>query len=293
MSQADTEQTLCETARAKVNLSLTVHGRLPDGYHHLESLVVFPDIHDRLTLEPGRPLALDIDGPMARHIPAAGNLVTKAAEAVRSVAPSVRLGRFHLEKHLPAAAGIGGGSADAAAALRLIIRANTDLSDLVDWRGIASRIGADVPVCLQSRASVMSGIGEVVRVLPRLPPAWILLVNPGVAVATADVFRALSAAAVETLPRPAPAPDLPSFAALVDWLAARPNDLQPAACALCSAIPGVLAALETIEGARIVRMSGSGATCFALFDNEEACAAGAVSIRAREAGWWVAAAPIG
>lgn len=287
---------LIELAPAKINLTLLVHGRRPDGYHELESLVVFagPEACDRLTLLPGRSFDLEITGPGASLLASEDvsiNLVSRAVAAALRVAPDLSTGCFRLEKRLPVAAGIGGGSADAAAALRLLQRANpSDAS--IDWTTIAASIGADVPVCLEGRASVMRGLGEQVAPVPALPPVWAVLVNPGVALATADVFRALDA---ESLPADwsddglTPALALGDQDALLRHVAAGRNDLEAAAKQLCPPIADVISLLAGLEGARVARMSGSGPTCFALLESAEAAEAGRRHLALARPDWWVAA----
>ncbi|WP_049792657.1 4-(cytidine 5'-diphospho)-2-C-methyl-D-erythritol kinase [Polymorphum gilvum] len=254
-----------EFARAKVNLALHVTGQRADGYHLLDSLAVFPDIGDRLRVSPAKATSLVLSGPFADALEAddPDNLVLKAGrlffEHSRQVAPPLR---FALEKNLPVASGIGGGSADAAACLRLLAdrygRGRADAA-LV---GIALALGADVPACLAQRPCRLSGIGERLDPAPPLPEIAIVLVNPGVGVSTPAVFRAL-----ETRDNP-PLPAFPErFATpevLLDWLRATRNDLQPAAMSICPAIGTVLDALDARPETLFARMSGSGATCFAL-----------------------------
>jgi 4-diphosphocytidyl-2-C-methyl-D-erythritol kinase len=298
---------LVETALAKVNLTLRVLGKRPDGYHELDSLVAFALTGDTLSLMPGESFRLEICGPGAggllRDAEAGGsppNLVERAVMAALEAAPDLEAGVFRLEKQLPIAAGIGGGSADAAAALRLLGRANADRAGAVDWMGIAAATGADVPVCFVNRCTFMGGLGERVTPAGALPPAWIVLANPRVPLATADVFRALRAApisegaaepgAIETgTARPANFDDLDALLAYVDE---RPNDLEAAAGRLCPAVEVVRSALWELEGALIARMSGSGPTCFALFASAETAEAGARVLSAANPGWWVAAAPL-
>jgi 4-diphosphocytidyl-2-C-methyl-D-erythritol kinase len=285
---------LVEPAPAKVNLTLRVTGRRPDGYHELESLVAFARVGDRVDFEPGDTLALDVRGPFAA---AAGNLadnlVLKAARELARRAPELTLGRFILTKELPVAAGLGGGSADAAAALRLLARANAlDDARLAD---AARATGADVPVCLDAKARVMRGIGDVLSAPLDLPPLPAVLANPGVPLATKDVFGAFArlgapkAVAGFDMAAPLGASVTSALAAL----ARGSNDLEPAAVALCPAVAEALAALRATPDCRLVRMSGSGATCFGLYANESAAAAAAQAIAARHPGWWVRATVLG
>ncbi len=279
-----------EAAPAKVNLYLHLRGRRADGYHLLDSLAVFPAIGDRLSVAPGPGLSLEIDGPFGAGLTAEpDNLVLRAARALagaHGLAPDAAL---RLEKHLPLASGIGGGSSDAAAALRLLSR----LWGVAIPGGLALTLGADVPVCLGApEPRCMAGIGERLSPAPALPGFWMVLVNPGVAVATGAVF-----AAVEQRDNPPgpPPPPLTDFVALTGWLAHQRNDLQAAATSICPPIAEVLAALGSAElgAAPLARMSGSGATCFALHGTEAGAVAQADRLRRAHSDWWIAAAPVG
>jgi 4-diphosphocytidyl-2-C-methyl-D-erythritol kinase len=286
---------LVETAPAKVNLTLRVLGRRPDGYHELESLVAFADAGDTLRLTPGEGLSLSVRGPNAGQAgPDTDNLVLKAASALASSIVGVQLGAFELEKMLPVAAGLGGGSADAAAALRLLARANELRLDDARLYEAACATGADVPVCLDPRARVMRGIGEILSAPLALPPLPAVLVNPGVAVATKDVFARWS-------PPAAPAPlfdwtavgDLANRDQILRLLAYQPNDLEEPAMAVAPAVAETLAALRALSGCRLARMSGSGATCFALFSTAAEAILAAQSLGARHPQWWVRAGALG
>jgi 4-diphosphocytidyl-2-C-methyl-D-erythritol kinase len=280
-----------ERAPAKVNLTLRVVGRRADGYHEIESLVVFAGVGDTLTFTPGKDLALAVRGPTAA---ASGgvddNLVLKAARALAERIEGLKLGRFALAKRLPVAAGLGGGSADAAAALRLLARANRIPLDDPRLMEAARATGADVPVCLNPRARIMRGIGELLSDpldLPRLPA---VLVNPGVAVPTKDVFAALR------LKPATAAPSSPSSqgggekrAALLARISGDRNDLELPAIALQSVIADVLAALRSMPACQLARMSGSGATCFGLFASMRAAQAAARTLRTHHPTWWVRA----
>lgn len=284
--------TLQELAPAKINLTLRVAGRRPDGYHELSSVVAFAGVADVLTLVPGDAVSLEITGPFASAIDG-DNLVLKAVRLALEAEPALRTGRFHLTKNLPVAAGIGGGSADAAAALRLLQRLDPSLAAGVDWHDVARRIGADVPACLAGRALHMGGIGEVLTPLPPLPRVPAVLVNPRVPLATGPVFAALAA---PLLPADAGtvAPVLPCHAvALQSWIAANGNDLESPAKYLCAAIGDVLDALRASDGVRLARMSGSGPTCFGLFATEAAADTASRTLAAARPGWWVAATTIG
>lgn len=278
-----------EPAPAKINLTLHVTGRREDGYHLLDSLVAFADIGDTLLAAPAPALSLTLAGRFGARVPAgADNLVMKAAALVagaRGVA-------FTLEKNLPPASGIGGGSADAAAAIRAAIRLDTDCPAAfahrlaaLDARAVLA-LGADLPVCLHARPARMRGIGETLDTLA-FPESPVLLVNPGVELATGAVFARL--AAPDNPPMPAALPRWHDVRALARWLAGQRNDLERPACAIAPAIAAVLGLLSAQPDALIARMSGSGATCFALFpDVVAARRAGAAIARVRP-GWWVAA----
>jgi 4-diphosphocytidyl-2-C-methyl-D-erythritol kinase len=281
-----------ERAPAKVNLTLVVRRRRVDGYHDLESLVVFARCGDELRFDPGgEGFRLVVRGRTAASAgPDADNLVLRAAKALAATAP-VPGGTFSLVKRLPVAAGLGGGSSDAAAALRLLARAG-DLS-LRDERVLAAAraTGSDVSVCLDPHARFMRGTGHelgAVLSLPRLPA---LLVNPAVAVSTPAVFRALGLeAGADQAGDPATAletgPQL-GRAALLSLLAASRNDLEAPAVALAPEVATALAALRADPGCRFARMSGSGATVFGLFDTCRAAAAAGKAIAAVHPGWWV------
>jgi 4-diphosphocytidyl-2-C-methyl-D-erythritol kinase len=285
---------LIEDGRAKVNLTLRVVGRRVDGYHDLESVVAFADCADRVSLTPGSKFNLKTTGPLARDCgDTADNLVFKAAQLLGERVPDLKLGEFTLDKMLPVAAGIGGGSADAAAALRLLAKLNglaIDDSRLIE---VAKLTGADVPVCLASRACVMTGVGETLLplALPKLP---CVMVNPRVAVATRDVFEALGLRNGELLVGAADvirAAAWPEHGASVeDWveaLAASSNDLEAPATRLQPVIGEVLSALSATNGAWLARMSGSGATCFAIFENTAEAQRAAQKIQLDHPQWWV------
>jgi 4-diphosphocytidyl-2-C-methyl-D-erythritol kinase len=281
---------LVENARAKVNLTLRVLGRRTDGYHEIESLVAFADFGDRLSFSRGAKLALAVRGPGAA---AAGdgddNLVLKAARALATADPDIVLGAFRLDKRLPVAAGLGGGSADAAAALRLIAQANGLAHDDSRLYAAAGATGADVPVCLDPRPRIMRGIGEVLSAPLSLAPLPAVLVNPGVALATKAVFAAW------TPPAHGVAADLEAVAKLSSrdqlwqFLQTQSNDLEAAAVALKPVIADVLDALRGLAGCKLARMSGSGATCFGLLSSTAAALAGAKLLRAKYPHWWVRA----
>ena len=263
-------------APAKVNLYLHVTGKRADGYHLLDSLAVFPAVGDKITVEAAQTCTLDLCGRFGAALTSEpDNLLLRAA---RALAPE-RGAHLSLEKNLPVASGIGGGSADAAAALRALCALwgikPANLSD------IALQLGADVPVCLRSVPTRMQGIGEILAPAPRLPNFGMVLVNPGVAVPTPTVFKARTGGFT-------PAPRLPGCwvdaAAMAADLAHYNNDLQDAAIALEPVIATVLATLSALPGVLLARMSGSGATCFALFATEAAAATAAQQITQKE--WW-------
>ncbi|QYK41855.1 MAG: 4-(cytidine 5'-diphospho)-2-C-methyl-D-erythritol kinase [Paracoccaceae bacterium] len=271
-----------EFAPAKVNLTLHVTGQRADGYHLLDSLVVFADVGDRVTADSGQGLCLRIEGPQAAGLSSGpDNLVLRAARAM-----GVADATLTLWKALPLASGIGGGSADAAATLRALARLTGRALPPAD---AVLALGADVPVCLAGSAARMSGVGEVLEPVPPLPPGWLVLVNPAVAVPTPAVFAALSRR--DNPPQPA-LPRLADAAALAAWLAACRNDLEPAARAIAPVIGDTLGALSHSPGCLLARMSGSGATCFGLFASPAESAAAAAQIRAARPGWWVADAAI-
>jgi 4-diphosphocytidyl-2-C-methyl-D-erythritol kinase len=286
---------LIEDGRAKVNLTLRVVGRRVDGYHDLESVVAFADCADRLSLVPGSELGLKTTGPLAQDCgEVADNLVFKVAQLLRERVPGLQLGEFTLDKSLPVAAGIGGGSADAAAALRLLAQLNGFALDDPRLIEVAQLTGADVPVCLASQACVMTGVGETLQPLS-LPDMPCVMVNPCVPVATRDVFNALGLRSGELL---VGATDIllqdrswPEAGASVgEWIGAFEevgNDLEAPAMRIQPVIGEVLSALGAADGARLVRMSGSGATCFAIFENAAEAQAAADIIRRGHPDWWV------
>lgn len=282
--------TLLEKAPAKINLTLRVLGRRADGYHELESLVAFADVADRLTLYPDRDETLEIVGPFAgKSGPVVDNLVLKSLAAARARITGLKGGRFLLEKNIPVAAGLGGGSADAAAALRLIARANDLALDDPRLTSAALTVGADVPVCLKSQSLVMRGVGEVLSEPIDLPPLPAVLVNPGVPLATRDVFSKFAGG-----PGGSDIADVPKeFGSLIEFLKQHDNDLTSAACACAAVVEETLAALRALPDVRFVRMSGSGPTCFALFASRSAAAAAAQKLRDGQKNWWVESATIG
>src|SRR5712672_488043 len=285
---------LIEEGRAKVNLTLRVIGRRTDGYHDIESVVAFADCADRLTLTPGSELTLQLSGPLAQACGATSdNLVLKVARLLGENVPDLKVGSFTLDKVLPVAAGIGGGSADAAAALRLLARANGLATDDPRLIEVAQLTGADVPVCLASRACDMTGVGETLLPLS-LPVIPCVLVNPRVPVATKDVFAALGLRNGELLVGIADVLQATAWpeegASIEDWvevLAANSNDLEAPAMRIQPVIGEVLAALNATDGSWLARMSGSGATCFAIFENTPEAQRAAQRIQLDYPQWWV------
>ena len=289
-----TSGVLATRAPAKVNLTLHVLGRRADGYHELESLVVFAGVADRLELTPGEGLSLKVHGPTAGTAgPTSDNLVLRAAHALAGRVPGLRLGTFRLTKNLPAAAGIGGGSSDAAAALRLLARLNDLAPEDARVAEAARSTGADVPVCLDPRPRMMRGVGERIGPPLALPPLFAVLVNPRVSVPTPEVFRRLARLTGEVGPSDHPAvPAVPAGAAaagLLAFLETGRNDLEPPAMAAEPMIGEALTRLRALGECRLARMSGSGATVFGLFDDCRAAARAARSIRSAEPAWWVKA----
>jgi 4-diphosphocytidyl-2-C-methyl-D-erythritol kinase len=285
---------LSDQARAKVNLTLRVNGRRVDGYHDLESVVAFADCADGLTLAPGPDLDLKMSGPLAQACgDTSDNLVLKAARLLAERVPDMKAGSFSLDKALPVAAGIGGGSADAAAALRLLAQLNGLALDDPRVVEVAKLTGADVPVCVNSLGCVMSGVGETLEPLS-LPTMPCVMVNPGVPVATRDVFNALGLRNGELLVGATDVllqdrwPD--AKASLEDWveaLAASSNDLEAPAMRVQPVIGEVISALNATNGAWLARMSGSGATCFAIYENTADAGRAAEQIRRDHPTWWV------
>jgi 4-diphosphocytidyl-2-C-methyl-D-erythritol kinase len=281
-------QPLATRAPAKINLTLHVLGPRADGYHELESLVAFAGTGDDLRLEPGARLALEVSGPTASLAGSdADNLVLKAVRLLADRVEGLQLGTFHLTKRLPVAAGIGGGSSDAAAALRLLARLNGLPLSHPAVREAARLTGADVPVCLDPRARMMRGAGEELGAPLHLPRLFAALVNPRVPVETPAVFKALGLQ---------PGQDLAGAnhpiierGALIDTLKAARNDLEPPALRIQPLIGEALGLLRQTTDCRLARMSGSGATVFGLYDSCEAAAEAAKAVRSARPNWWVKA----
>jgi 4-diphosphocytidyl-2-C-methyl-D-erythritol kinase len=277
-------------ARAKINLTLHIRGRFENGYHDLESLVAFAECGDDVTLIAGERLSLSVKGPEAALLVDAGdNHILKAAEALARLKPGLRLGRFELVKRLPVTSGMGGGSADAAAALRLLARLNDLEPEDPALFQAAIETGADVPVCLQSRARMMRGIGDDLGERLELPRLYAVLVNPRLGSSTPAVFKEIGLKAGEAHhgePHPVIVSDL-TRPALLQSLEQGRNDMQTAATALLPVIGEVHAALSELPGCRLARMSGSGATVFGVFDSCRAAALAAKSLKRRFSHWWI------
>lgn len=281
---------LLEKAPAKVNLTLHIRARRDDGFHDLESLVVFAGVHDVLSLHPGPTLSIHVSGPTAEATgPGDQNSVIKAARALAARVDGLRVGAFRLLKRLPAAAGVGGGSSDAAAALRLLARLNALSLDDPRVIAAAQETGSDVPVCLVPRARMMSGRGEIVGPPLGLPPVFAVVVNPGVALSTPAVFAQIGLKPGEqSIWGAHPRIDASeSFDGLLAKVRKGRNDMEDAASVLAPVVGHVLAVLAAARGAKLARMSGSGATCFALFENCHSAARAARVIRRDHPGWWV------
>ena len=285
-------------APAKVNLTLHVTGQRPDGYHLIDSLVAFAPVCDRLRIRPGEALTLSVDGPEAADVPPGDdNLVMRAAAALSGG----RGASLHLRKNLPVASGIGGGSADAAAAIRGLLlywmdAAEAQALENAPDEAISDRyahllgLGADVPMCLLARSCRARGIGEKIEFID-LPAVPALLVNPRLPVSTPQVFKNL-----RSRDNPPMDPVLPRFFSgdeLIEWLAGQRNDLEGPAIRVQPAIAEVLSVLHATPGCRLARMSGSGATCFALYDTVEVATEAAQLVAARQPAWWTAAGLLG
>jgi len=277
-------------APAKVNLFLHVGPVDADGYHPLASLVAFADVGDRVSVAPSDHLSLTVSGPFAEGLAGQGdNLILRAVRALADAAgvPEPTLA-FTLDKQLPIAAGLGGGSSDAGAALKLardVLSLSLDEDALA---GIAAVIGADGPMCLHARAAWAEGRGDLLTFEPRLPSLPAVLINPGVPSPTGAVYRAYDGGPPAAADRPAP-PSSWGLNAVLDWLSDQRNDLQAPAVALAPAIGEALREAAALPGVRLARMSGSGATVFALFETTDAARDAARRLSDRRSGWWVKA----
>jgi 4-diphosphocytidyl-2-C-methyl-D-erythritol kinase len=279
-------QAIVECARAKVNLTLGVRGRRSDGYHEIESLVTFADVHDIVTLQPGAFSSVTVAGPWAQQI-AGENLLARTLALLEKAEPAVRLGAVHLEKRLPVAAGLGGGSADAAALLRAVRRANPERAHRMPWQEIAARLGSDVPVCLVDRPALIWGRGERMTALSALPAMPAVLANPCKPLPTGPVFAALRSGPASPAAQAPAVPALAGLDAALGYMLARGNDLEPAAMGLMPEVAEIKAALAAQAGRGLVAMSGSGPTCFAVFSTAAEAERAAGSVADANAGWWV------
>jgi 4-diphosphocytidyl-2-C-methyl-D-erythritol kinase len=281
-----------ELAGAKVNLSLQVLRRRDDGYHDITSVVAFAGVGDEVKLERGALLSLDVRGPFAGAISGA-NLVLEALAALQRAAPRLVLGAVELTKTLPVAAGLGGGSADAAALLRAVRRANPDLAAVVPWHDIAVTLGADVPACLLSRAAVLMGKGDVLQPLGGMPPLPAVLVHPGFAgmeSKTAQVFeRFATLKRKPSSPRQIPV-NWSSIEEVATFVGASGNDLLAPAMSLWPELGDVLRTVRASRGCLVAAMSGAGPSCFGLFADERSATEAAAIMAAAQPAWWVRAA---
>lgn len=292
MSAADAQLgTVTVHAPAKVNLTLHVCGRRSDGYHLLDSLVVFADVGDRISVSNSDDLSLEIAGPFGEALAGeTDNLVMRAAQLLRALANSNKGARIRLEKNLPVASGIGGGSSDAAAALRACAELWAIDPTRISSTELATKLGADVPVCFFRKPAFMSGAGEILSPAPPLPTCWLVLVNSGQPLATKTVFAALSDFS-PALTRSA-FYNLADAAGLAAALKSHQNDLTGPARALAPSIASTLSALENAPECLLARLSGSGPTCFGVFAGERAARNAAALISSTEPGWWVAPARV-
>lgn len=285
-SATETATVTDEPAPAKLNLFLHVGRRRPDGYHDIDSLVVFTAFGDRVRLMPADALSLERTGPRAGDVPATreDDLCVRAAQALGHAVGRDPAFRITLEKNIPVAAGLGGGSADAAAVVRALCRIWGEDPGSPAVSRVAAALGADVPVCLAGRPARVSGIGERVVPLSGAAALWVLLVNPGVPLSTADVFGAyrpgdgMAAAPAEL--------DVSSANDVAGAMRRLRNDLDAPARACCPPVAEIIDALDAVPGCLLARMSGSGPSCWALFDDAQACAGAKAAVRAKHPGWW-------
>jgi len=281
---------ICVFAPAKINLFLYVGDQRADGYHALQSLMVFADVGDELMIESADDLSLAIEGPFAAALKGeSDNIVLKAARALAKRANVTPNAKLTLAKNLPVASGIGGGSADAAAALRGLCKLWQVKLTEADLQDVALSLGSDVPACLKGRPCWVEGIGERLTVIPIFPLLHIVLINPGVAVSTADAYRMLETKSGTGREHPATFRDAN---ALLGFLETTGNDLEAPARKLAPLICEVMAALCEDEATLLARMSGSGATCFGLYGSSDAARETASKIGTANPGWWVKAAKI-
>lgn len=272
-------------ARAKINLFLHVGARRDDGFHPLQSLAIFTAFGDRLAVEEAETLSLGIEGPFAAALGDGDNLVLKAARALAERAGRGAGAKITLTKNLPVASGVGGGSADAAAALRMLAALWRLQPDGNMLREIAMELGSDIPVCVESTPAFMEGRGEILTPISALPRLPILLVNPGVAVPTKDVFANLKER--RGVEMTLPSGRFNDLADILRFLESTGNDLEAPALVLQPVIGEVLSSLSAVPGALFTRMSGSGATCFALMPDDGGCARAAAALKDKHPDWWV------
>ena len=287
MTVGDSNGIITVDASAKINLFLHITGKRKDGYHLLESLAVFTESGDRVSVQPSDRISLSISGPFSNGLPAndPDNLVLRAANLLARTFHRRDGAEIHLEKNLPVSSGIGGGSADAAATLRALVtiwNLDTDATRLAD---IGLALGADVPVCLHGAPALMSGIGETIEPVSRLPDCALVLVNAGEPVSTPQVF----AQRVGNFSPSRSWRCTASYEELVAALAARRNDLSDAAIGVSPGIRGVLGSLGQSTGCDLARLSGGGGTCFGLYSDMVAARSAAAEISERNPDWWVVA----
>lgn len=285
-----------ELAPAKINLTLRIAGRRADGFHLVESLVAFADVGDAVTLDVGGAPGIEAIGPMADAI-VGPNILARTLALLEEHAPDLKTGSVRLEKHLPVAAGVGGGSADAGALLRAVRRANASAAAGVDWHRLARALGADVPVCLEARPLWMTGIGEgLAEIAGGLARLHAVIVNPMVDVPvdkTARVFRALSAAPASDCYRAPAAPSVADRGALLTFMRAQGNALTDAAQTIVPEIGAVLSALRALPDVDYAALSGAGPTCFGIFPTRAAAETARTRLAAAHPAWWAVAAAIG
>ncbi len=274
-----------ERAYAKINLALHIIGRRPDGYHELDSIVAFADVADVLTIAPATDISISLSGPFADDLPPDGeNIVLTAWDQLAGYAQKKNIPfapvKFQLEKNLPVAAGIGGGSADAAAALRGLIQYFSLSISSGDLNNLALRLGADVPVCLLQKTSRMLGIGEIIDSIDIDLPSGIVLVNPRIPAPTSKVFGSLNLQCGQSFGTP-----ISNLSEVQGWR----NDLAEPAISIVPEIADVLESLGSQENITCSRMSGSGATCFGLTENSSQAKRAATNIKTQHPDWWVIA----
>jgi 4-diphosphocytidyl-2-C-methyl-D-erythritol kinase len=285
-----------EFAPAKVNLTLDIEGRRSDGYHEIASLVAFATVGDAVTIDPASEPGITVTGPYADRLEGT-NILARAVSLLGAHAPALRIDAIHLEKHLPVAAGLGGGSADAGALLRAVKRANADASADVDWSRLARALGADVPACLAARPLWMTGVGEVLSEIPGgLPRLAALLVNPMAEVPadkTARVYAGLGASPIGAGYTPPPVPRFADRGALLDFMRARGNRLSAAAEGVVPDIAAVLRVLRTAPGVEYAAVSGGGPTCFGICTDDVTAKEAGRQIATAHPNWWVAITRLG